>query len=116
MRHTGQVPRVYLADHAAHIRDRIKRQALYYITGAIIAVLSAVTFAIVLSQLRDAPHTLTAMGWGLVIVLALIAGLGLSITGVEFLLYRHRRADLDAAGAEVMGELYARLHRPTDGG
>ena len=106
------MPRVYRADHTAHIRDRLTRQAVYFTTGVIIAVLGAVSFAFLLSMLPEAAHTLTAIAWGLVIVLAMVAGLGLLITGVEYLVYRRRRADLDAAGAEVIGELYARLHKP----
>jgi hypothetical protein len=114
MRHTGLVPRVYRADHTAHIRDRLKRQALHFATGAIMAVLGAITFAILLSLQDRAPHTLTVIGWGLVIVLAVVSGIGLTITGVQYLAYRRRRPDLDAAGAEAIGELYARLHRHHD--
>ena len=106
------MPRVYSADHTARTRDRLTRQAVYFTTGVIIAVLGAVSFAFVLSMLPEAPHTLTTIGWGLVIVLAMVAGLDLLITGVEYLVYRRRRADLDAAGAGAIGELYASLHKP----
>jgi hypothetical protein len=77
-------------------------------------VLGAITFAFLLSLQGEAQHALTAVGWGLVIVLALVSGVGLMLTGVQYLVYRRQRADLDAAGAEVIGELYARLHRPED--
>lgn len=112
MRHTGLVPRVYRADHSAHIRDRLKRQALYFATGELVAVFGAIAFAVLLSMQNPAPHALTVLGWGLVILLASVAGLGLLITGVQYLIYRRRRADLDAEGAEVIGELYARLYKP----
>ncbi|MFI5888509.1 hypothetical protein ACIA5D_00130 [Actinoplanes sp. NPDC051513] len=112
IRDTGQVPRVYRADHTAHIRDRLKRQALHFTSGVIMAVLGAITFAVLQSLQDAAPHTLTTVGRRLVILLALVAGLGLLVTGAQYLVYRRRRADLDAAGAEAIGELYARLHRP----
>lgn len=111
IRHTGLVPRVYHADHTAHIRDRLKRQALHFTTGVIMAMMGAVIFAVLLSMQGSAPHALTVTGWGVVILLAAVAGLGLLITGVDYLVYRYRRADLDAEGAEVIGELYARMHR-----
>lgn len=72
--HTGQVPRIYRADHTAHIGDRQKNQALYFTTGVIMAVLGAIAFAILLSLLGEAHHTLTVAAWGLVIVLALVSG------------------------------------------
>ncbi|MFI1996808.1 hypothetical protein [Actinoplanes sp. NPDC020271] len=106
------MPRVYCADHTAHIRDRLKRQALYFATGELVAVFVAITFAVLLSLQDAAPHALAVLGWGLVILLASVAVLGLLITGVQYLVYRRRRADLDAEGAEVIGELYARLHKP----
>ena len=112
MRHTGLMPRVYRADHTAHIRDRLKRQALYFATGELMAVFGAITIAVLLSLQDPAPHALTRLAWGVVILCASVAGLGLTITGVQYLIYRRRRADLDAEGAEVIGELYARLHKP----
>ena len=108
------MPRVYRADHTAHIRDPLKNQALYFATGVIMAVLGAIAVAILVPLLGEAHHTLTVVAWGLVIVLALVSGVGLTLTGVEYLVYRRRRAELDAAGAEVIGEFHARLHRPKD--
>jgi hypothetical protein len=52
--------------------------------------------------------------WILDVVLAAVAVLYLLVTLVASLVYRRRRPDLDAAGAEVVGELRARianLHR-----
>jgi hypothetical protein len=114
MPHNRQVPRIYRADHTAHIRDRLKSQALYFSTGVIMAVLGAIAVAVLRSLLGEAHHALTVAVWGLVIVLAVVSGFGLTLTGIEYLVYRRRRAGLDAAGAEVIGELYARLHRPND--
>jgi hypothetical protein len=115
MRHTGRMPRIYRADHTAHIRDRLKRQALHFSTGAVLAVLAAGAVAVLLWLLGDGSHhTLAVAVWGLVIALAVVSGIGLMLTGVEYLLYRRRRAELDAAGAEVIGEWHARLHRPKD--
>jgi hypothetical protein len=47
-------------------------------------------------------------------VLAAVTVLYLLVTLVAWLIYRRRRPDLDAAGAEIVGELHARianLHR-----
>jgi hypothetical protein len=112
MRHIGLVPRVYRADHTAHIRERLKRQALYFTTGELVAVIGAITIAVLLSLQDLAPHALTRLAWGVVILLASIAGLGLTITGVQYLIYRRRRADLDAEGAQVIGEWHARPRKP----
>jgi hypothetical protein len=114
MRHTDRVPRVYRADHTAYIRDRLKRQALSFAIGVIMAVLASITLANLLSLHSEAQYTLTAVGWELVIALALVSGVGLMLTAVQYLAYLRRRPDLDAAGAEVMGELRARLHRLHD--
>lgn len=114
MPHTGQVPRVYHPDHTAHIRNRLKNQALYFFTGAVVALMSAAVFAFIFSLAGETPHRLTVITWVLVLVVAGLSGLGLAITGVEYLVYRRRRADLDAAGAEAIGELHAKLHRLKD--
>ena len=112
--HNSQVPRIYRADHTAHIRDRLKTQALHYSIGVIMASVGSAVFAILSSQWGEVNHTLAVVAWGLVIVLAVVSGVGLLLVGVEYLIYRSRRAELDAAGAEVIGELHARLHRPND--
>jgi hypothetical protein len=46
--------------------------------------------------------------WWLDRALAAIACLGLVLTAARYVRYRHRRAELDAAGAEVLGEFLAR--------
>lgn len=76
----------------------------------------AVTVAMLMLLAGRDHHTLAVAAWGLVIAVLVIAGIGLTITitGIEYLTYRRRRADLDAAGAEAIGELNARLHRPKD--
>jgi hypothetical protein len=114
MRHTDRVPRIYRADHTAHIRDRLKRQTLHFSIGAALAVLSAVMVAMLVPLAGEGHPTLSGAAWGLVVAVLVVSGIGLAITGVEYLVYRRRRADLDAAGAEVIGELNARLHRPKD--
>jgi hypothetical protein len=42
-------------------------------------------------------------------VLTAVAVLYLLVTVAAWALYRRRRADLDAAGAEAVGELHARI-------
>ena len=47
------------------------------------------------------------------IALSIVSGLGLVLTGGHYLWYRRHRAELDAAGAEVMGEWLARSSAAT---
>jgi hypothetical protein len=107
--HTGRVTRIYHGDHTAHLRQQLKDRALYFAAGTVVAVCAAIANWFIVSHL-DGHRRLAAVLWGLNIALGLIAALGLAITAALYLIYLWRRPELDAAGAEVVGEAYARLH------
>jgi cytochrome c biogenesis protein CcdA len=111
----GAVPRVYRPDHTAGIRHRLKAMLRYFVTGAAVVLTGAVAVAIIAAQFGDEDRTLVTVAWLVVIVALLVAALGLVMTLVLYLVYRRRRADLDAAGAEAEGELQARIHGATRG-
>ncbi|ROP28714.1 hypothetical protein EDD30_1486 [Couchioplanes caeruleus] len=109
--HTGRVPRVYHGDHTAHIRQRLRAETRRCSLGLVVAVLLAALHILVLSAALDGRYALlSAAAWWAISLLAAISVLGLVLVGVQYLVYRRRRPDLDAAGAEAMGERNARLH------
>jgi hypothetical protein len=106
------VPRIYRGDHTAHIRQRLVGQLRHFAGGVVGAALAAGFNLVLLPVLVGAPGgVLGAVVWVMVLVLAGTGMLGMALTGVQYLLYRRNRAEVDAAGAEVMGELAARMHR-----
>jgi uncharacterized BrkB/YihY/UPF0761 family membrane protein len=109
------VPRVYRPDHTANIRQRLTSMLLYFVSGGAVVVTSAVAVAIIAAQFGDEYRTLVTVAWLVVIVALLVAAPGLVTTLVLYLVYRCRRAYLDAVGAEAEGELQARIHRATSG-
>jgi hypothetical protein len=61
------------------------------------------------ARLADAPQVSRRLVW---IAVAVMSGLSLLVvvaTGVMWLVYRQRRAELDAAGAEIVGKFKARM-------
>jgi uncharacterized BrkB/YihY/UPF0761 family membrane protein len=106
------VPRVYQPDHTADIRQRLKSMLLTFTVGAAIAVTGAIIIGILTASLDDQYRTVIALAWLIDIVTLLVAALGLLTTLIFYLIYRRRRAYLDAVGAEADGELRARIHRP----
>jgi hypothetical protein len=103
--------RIYQPDHTAHIRHRLKSMLARSATGVVIAVVAAVLIRWQTAGLDGQFRTLTTVVWLVDIVLLLVSALGAVITVILYLVYRHRRADLDAAGAEALAEFRARLHR-----
>lgn len=107
----GRAPRVYQPDHTAHIRERLKAMLLRSAIGVAFGLVGAVLIRWQTSGLDDRFRSLATVAWWVDIALLLVSTLGMVMTLVPYLVYRHRRADLDAAGAEAIGELMARLHR-----
>lgn len=105
------MPRIYNPDHTIHIRDRLKRQALYFATGAAVILLSVGVLSVVTDRGGEVNRTLTSLVSWLVRVSLVLSTLGLLVTLASYLAYRRRRADLDAAGAEAHGEMQARMSR-----
>jgi hypothetical protein len=105
------LPKVYNPDHTAHIRDRLKKQALYFATGAAVTLLSVVVLRVMTNSAGEVNRTLTLLISWLVRISLLLSALGLLITLASYRAYRRRRADLDAAGAEALGEEQARIRR-----
>ncbi len=107
-------PRVYRPDHTAHIRRRVAQMAVYGAFGLVVAAAAAGMLAVIGSRVPAAWMALVSAAWIADLVLAAVAVLYLLVTLVAWLVYRRRRPELDAAGAEVVGELRARianLHR-----
>ncbi|MEJ3741748.1 hypothetical protein WEI85_00400 [Actinomycetes bacterium KLBMP 9797] len=104
------MPPVYRADHTAHIRRRLRSMAVMCLTGAALAGVAAGVLALLGSLSGDRHRGLLRAAWAADIVTFAVALIGLLITFVIYLIYRRRRAELDAAGAEVYGELRARIH------
>jgi hypothetical protein len=104
----GGTATVYQPDHTGH---RLKSMLARSATGVVFAVVAAVLIRWQTAGLDDQFRVLTTVVWLVDIVLLLISALGVVITLVLYPVYRHRRADLDAAGAEALAEFRARLHR-----
>jgi hypothetical protein len=104
------VTRIYHGDHTAHLRQQLQDRALYFGAGTVVAVCAAFANWFIVSRL-DGGGRLAAALWGLNIALGLIAVLGLCVTALFYLIYRLRRPELDAAGAEAVGEARARAYR-----
>lgn len=104
------VARVYQPDHTGHIRQRLKSMWLYFTTGIVIALLGAAMILWIAGRFKGRYNVLVTVVWMVDIAAFLVAAIGLLITLIMYLVYRRRRADLDAAGAEVDGEFRARLH------
>jgi len=90
--------------------------AVYGVIGLVIAVVAAGVIAIVASTAGGAWGALVTAGWVADGVLAAVAVLNLLVTLAAWGRHRRRCADLDAAGAEVVGELHTRIAslRPGD--
>jgi uncharacterized BrkB/YihY/UPF0761 family membrane protein len=107
-------PRVYRPDHTAHVRRRLTQMAAFGTFGMVVAAAAAGILAVIGSRAPAAWKALVSAAWILDAVAAGVAVLYLLVTLVAWLVYRRRRADLDAASAEVVGEFHARianLHR-----
>ncbi|WP_203706100.1 hypothetical protein [Asanoa iriomotensis] len=101
--------RVYRHDHTAHIRHRLAQLAIHGAVGLFVAFCAAGVLAFLNIQADDGPGWLIGLTWYAVGAIAVLALLTLGVALVGWLVYRRRRAQLDAAGAEVIGELYARM-------
>ncbi|MEV4706823.1 hypothetical protein [Actinoplanes sp. NPDC049316] len=101
--------RVYRPDHTAHIRHRLAQLAVHGAVGLVIAFCAAGVLAFLGFQAGDGPGWLIGLTWYAVGAVAVLALLTLGVALVGWLVYRRRRADLDAAGAEVIGEFHARM-------
>jgi MFS family permease len=105
----GMPPRVYHPDHTAEIRRRLTLMAVYGLTGLVGAAVAAGLLAVLYSGANDSWEALETAAWIADAVLATLAVLNLLVTLLAWRVYRWRRVDLDAAGAEAVGELHARI-------
>ncbi|GAA3292687.1 hypothetical protein GCM10020218_068080 [Dactylosporangium vinaceum] len=102
---------MYRPDHTAHIRADLARSAMYFGTGLAVVLAAAVTTVLIL-QVADgtaAPAWLIRTLWVVGSFAVTVSLVGLLLTLVRWLVYLRRRAELDAAGAEAVGEVYARM-------
>lgn len=107
--HTGGMPARYNPDHTAHIRRRLVDQAIYGIGGLFFTAAAAGVLVLLERLAGDASAALWRLVWIADAVLGAVSLLVLAVTAVMWLIYRRRRAELDAQGAEIVGEFKARL-------
>ena len=108
--HTGCVPgNVYNPDHTAFVRELIKRLRNLGLTGLALTAMSAVALAVIMQIGTPAPTGLTRTVWMGVCFVGALSMVTLAAAGWWGVLYSWRRADLDARGAEAVGEFKARL-------
>jgi uncharacterized membrane protein len=79
------------------------------IVGPVLASATAGILTVIDAVSGDSWPTLMTVAWVLDAAYAVLAALYLVLTAVAWLVYRRRRAHLDAAGAEVVGEPLARI-------
>lgn len=100
---------VFHPDHTAHIRARLKHMAAWGVFGLVTTALAAGILAIVVHGAAEPPPAgLIQAVWIAVSVLVAVSLLDLALVAVFWGIYRLRRAELDAEGAEVVGELRTR--------
>lgn len=102
-------PRVYHPDHTADIRRRLTLMAVYGLVGLVVTAVAAGFLAFLDASASDSWGAPVTAAWIADAVLATLAVLNLLVTLAASSVYRRRRADLDTAGAEVVGELHARI-------
>lgn len=107
--HTEGMPARYHPDHTAHIRRRLADQAVRGVAGLVFTAAAAGVLALIGGRLEDASTVLWRLAWIADAVLGGVSLLTLAVTAVMWLVYRRRRAELDAEGAEIVGEFKARL-------
>jgi hypothetical protein len=101
--------RVYNPDHTAWIRRQLKHMAVYGTFGLALAVVAATVTATVSRAGGGAWPGLVPVVWAAVGLLTGVSLADLIAAGLLWRVYQHRRADLDAQGAELDGERRARL-------
>jgi hypothetical protein len=103
------MPARYNPDHTAHIQQRIANLAIYGAFGLFFTAAAAGVLVVIGSLVGDAPAGLGRLVWIADAVLGGVSLLTLAATAIMWLVYRRRRAELDAQGAEIVGEFKARL-------
>ncbi|MET7398011.1 hypothetical protein ABZS66_31425 [Dactylosporangium sp. NPDC005572] len=101
---------VYRPDHTAHIRAELARSAWYFATGLFVVLAAAgATFMVVeVAGVSSRPVWLGQL-WIAGTFAATVSLAGLLVVLLRWWWYLRRRTELDAAGAEAVGEVYARL-------
>lgn len=101
----------YHPDHTAHIRRRLADQVIFGTVGLVVTAMAAGVLVLIGGRLDAAPAVVRQLVWIAVAVSGGISVLVLVVSAGRWRVYRRRRADLDAEGAEIMGELKARTAR-----
>jgi uncharacterized BrkB/YihY/UPF0761 family membrane protein len=105
--------RVYHADHTAGIRLTLGKLAVLGVVG-LVFVIVATALVLVLNKGGEAAGSSLHVWfvralWIAIALLSVISLATLALSGIFWVVYQWRRADLDAAGAEASGELKTRL-------
>jgi hypothetical protein len=101
----------YHPDHTAHIRQRLKNMAVCGVAGLVFAAAAAGVIALIGTGASGASAVLERVVWIVDATLGGVAVITLVVTAVLWMVYRRRRAELDAQGAEIIGEWKARIAR-----
>ena len=103
--------RVYRPDHTAHIRAELARSAMYFASGLVVVAAAAETTLLIgqVTDLSAAPGWLMRALWIVGAFAVTVSLAGLATVLVRWLAYLRRHAELDAEGAEHIGEINARL-------
>jgi membrane protein implicated in regulation of membrane protease activity len=109
--HTGVVPgAIYHPDHTAHIRNLLKQMVRAGLTGLGLGAVTMIALAAIGAiDDQSLPPVITLALWTAWWALITASVLTMIFALIFWLIYRRRRADLDARGAEAVGELKARM-------
>lgn len=94
----------YRSDHTAQIRRRVAGLAMNACIGLVFTAVAAGVLVLLRWRFEGEPAVLWQVVWIADAVLGGVSLLTLAAAGVMWLVYRRRRAELDAAGAELDGE------------
>ncbi|WP_238011229.1 hypothetical protein KZZ52_57230 [Dactylosporangium sp. AC04546] len=102
---------MYRPDHTAHIRAELARSAWYFAAGLFVVLAAAGATFVVVEVVggSSGPVWLGRALWIAGSFAFTVSLAGLLVVLLRWWWYLRRRAELDAAGAVAVGELYARL-------
>ncbi|MBM0230495.1 hypothetical protein JNW91_00570 [Micromonospora sp. STR1_7] len=113
--------RIYDPDHTADIRLLLRKLVIRGVIGLVLVNIFAVFPMFVLDDSREAATEsdlivwILRIAWIFIALLFVVSMVSLASAGIGWIAYRRRRAELDAAGAEAVGEVRARLaYLPSD--
>ena len=102
--------RIYDPDHTRHLRAFIRQVVLRGLTGLALAVLTGGAFLAINAMIGvQDPGMLVRLVWIIWLIFGGVSAVHLVLAAVLWAVYLNQRADLDAQGAEAVGEARARM-------